>query len=87
MKKGMDPDAVDQVAQAIEDAGEAIGQSFQQVAGELEALDWTGEDRDAFVSRFGSEVGELVRQLQSDASDLAERARRNATAQRETSAS
>lgn len=86
MKKGMTPEAVDQMAQQIQDAGEQAQQKFEQVKGRVGEFDWTGEDRDRYVSTFESEIGQMVQQLAQQAGELADRARQNAQAQRSASA-
>lgn len=86
MKKGMTPEAVDQMATQIDDAGQQAQQIFQEVQGRVSGLDWTGDDRDRYVSEFDGNIGQLVQQIAQQASDFAERARQNANAQRQASA-
>ncbi len=87
MKKGMNPEAVDQMATQIDDAGSTVQQLYTKLQSQVTDLDWTGDDRDRYVSDFDDSVGgQLVQQLLQRASDLAERARSNATAQRGASA-
>lgn len=86
MKKGMTPEAVEQMAQQITQAGESTQQIYQQISGRVTEFDWTGEDRDRYVSEFEGTVGQLVQQVVQQAGDFAERANRNAAEQREASA-
>lgn len=85
MKKGMIPEAVEQMAQQIQDAGEETRQIFSQIQGRVEGFDWTGEDRDRFVSEFSDALGQLTQQVADQAGELSQRATRNAAAQREAS--
>ena len=82
MKKGMVPEAVEQMGQRIEESGEEAQQIYRQAFSRLEGLDWTGDDRDRFVSEFEGTVGQAVQQLQQRAMALADKARQNAQAQR-----
>lgn len=86
MKKGMTPEAVEQMAQQITEAAEQAQQKYTEVQGRVTDFDWTGEDRDRYISEFESTLGQAVQQLVQQANDLAERARRNAAEQREASA-
>lgn len=86
MKKGMNPEAVEQMAQQITDAADRANEVYQRVLSRVQELDWTGEDRDRYVSEFESTVGQAVQQLVQQAGDLSERATRNAAEQREASA-
>ncbi|WP_114855642.1 hypothetical protein [Brachybacterium sp. YJGR34] len=85
MKKGMTPESVEQMGTQIQDAGEQTSQIYQQVQGRVEEFDWTGEDRDRFVSEFGDSVGQLVQQVLQQTGDFAQRASQNAAAQRDAS--
>ncbi|WP_241237424.1 hypothetical protein [Brachybacterium saurashtrense] len=82
MKKGMNPEAVDQMATAMTESGETVRNLFEQTASRVEGFDWTGEDRDRYVSEFRDGLGALTEQVVSRAGELAERARANAQAQR-----
>lgn len=85
MKKGMNPEAVDQMAGQVESAGDDIQQAYAEVQGRVTDFDWTGEDRDRYVSEFESTIGDLVKSVAQQATELADRARRNASEQREAS--
>ena len=78
MKKGMNPEAVEQMAQQITDAADQANEAYQRVLSRVQEFDWTGEDRDRYVSEFESTV--------QQAGDLSERATKNASEQREASA-
>ncbi|MBP2408277.1 WXG100 family type VII secretion target [Brachybacterium fresconis] len=86
MKKGMNPEAVEQMGTRITEAGEQARQIYTQVQGRVSELDWTGEDRDQFVSEFESELGQMIDQLVQRTTELSDSASRNANAQREASA-
>ncbi|MGY5765866.1 hypothetical protein ACXET9_11760 [Brachybacterium sp. DNPG3] len=86
MKKGMNPVAVEQMATSIDDAVETIQELFTTLQGQVTDLDWTGDDRDRFVSDFSDTVGGAAQRLAQQGGDLAERGRTNATAQRNASA-
>ena len=86
MKKGMNPEAVAQMGQQITQAGEDAMAVYTEVAGRVEGLDWTGEDRDAYLSDFNSTVQDLVKKLQSECAAFGERANTNADQQRTASA-
>ncbi|NMA76061.1 MAG: hypothetical protein GX960_02175 [Actinomycetales bacterium] len=85
MKKGMNPELVAQMGQQITQAGEDAMAAYTEVAGRVEGLDWTGEDRDRYVSDFSSTVQNLVQQLQTQCAEFGERARTNADQQRTAS--
>lgn len=85
MKKGMNPEAVEAMAGQIEEGGQQVQQIYTQLQGRVTDFDWTGEDRDRYVSEFESSVGQLVQQVVQQATELSERARQNANEQREAS--
>lgn len=86
MKKGMTPESVEQMGNQIDEAGQETQQIFTQIQGRVTDFDWTGEDRDRYISEFEGNVGQMVQQVVQQATEFAERARRNATEQREASA-
>lgn len=86
MRKGMDPQAVESMAMQMDEAGQGIREVYARIQARVSEFDWTGEDRDQYVSEFDSSVGQLVQQVAQQASDFAERARTNAAEQREASA-
>ncbi len=86
MKKGMTPESVEQMAQQIQQAGEDVQQAFQQIASRVSEFDWTGEDRDRFVSEFTDTLGQLAQQVTQQCGEFSERGTQNAAAQREASA-
>ncbi|MGP9539765.1 WXG100 family type VII secretion target [Brachybacterium sp. AOP43-C2-M15] len=85
MKKGMTPESVEQMAQQIQDSSDRVQQTFQQVSSRVQEFDWTGEDRDRFVSEFSDTLGQLVQQVVQQLGDFSERGTRNAQQQREAS--
>ncbi len=87
MKKGMNPEAVEQMSQQIEQAGEDAMAAFTEVAGRVEGFDWTGEDRDRFVGEFTGTMQELAQRVRQGCTELAERGRQNAAKQRAASSS
>ena len=86
MKKGMTPEAVEQMGTQITEAGERVQQIFTAVQGRVTEFDWTGEDRDRYIQEFESTVGQLVQQVQQQAQEFGDRARNNANQQRDASA-
>lgn len=86
-KKGMSPEAVNQMATQIDGLVDTINEKYQTAQGRVEELDWTGEDRDQFVSDFESTVGQAFKDAASKLGDLAERARTNASQQTDASSS
>ncbi|HIY24686.1 MAG TPA: WXG100 family type VII secretion target [Candidatus Brachybacterium merdigallinarum] len=86
MKKGMDPEAVEQLATQIEETGQEIQGEFQRVQGRVSEFDWTGEDRDQYVAEFDGTIAEQISQIVQTANEFGERARKNAAEQREASA-
>jgi uncharacterized protein (DUF2461 family) len=84
-KKGMDPDAVEQMGRTIEDAGQGVEDAYTKARNAVNELEWTGDDRERFLTDFESQVGDLVTNVRQGLDDLAERARTNATEQREAS--
>lgn len=85
MKKGMNPEAVEQMGSTAETAGDEVNTVYTTVQGRVTDFDWTGEDRDKYVSEFEGTLGGLVQQVVSQAQQFAERARQNAQQQREAS--
>lgn len=85
MKKGMTPESVEQMGTQITDAGEKTQQIYTNVQGRVTDFDWTGEDRDRYVSDFEGQLGQLVQQVVQQAQEFAERAQQNAQQQREAS--
>lgn len=85
MKKGMNPEAVDQVAAQLDEFAENVRNNFEVRRGYVTELDWTGEDRDQYISEFEDQVGQATQAVTQFAADLAERARQNAQHQRATS--
>mgnify|MGYP000853338809 CR=1 FL=1 len=86
MKKGMTPEEVEQLGNQTEEAGQTAQQLFTQIQARVTDFDWTGEDRDRFVSEFEGNLGQMVQQVVQQATEFGERARRNAAEQREASA-
>lgn len=86
MKKGMNPEAVDQLATQEITTGEEISRIYQNSADQLNGLDWTGEDRDRFVSDYENDLGTQTDRVVQRLTELAERANNNAAAQRAASA-
>ncbi|MFC7376558.1 hypothetical protein ACFQS2_05145 [Brachybacterium sp. GCM10030267] len=85
-KKGMNPEAVEKMATEITQAGDQAQQIYTQVLGRVTEFDWTGEDRDKYVSAFEGDLGNLVQQIVQQCTEFSERATKNATEQREASA-
>lgn len=85
MKKGMNPEAVEQMGTQAETSGEEINTVYTTTQGRVTDFDWTGEDRDKYISEFEGTVGGLVQDVVSQMQDFAERARKNAQQQREAS--
>lgn len=81
MKKGMTRASVEQMATEIEQAGEDIRQTFQKASDRLTGLDWTGDDRERFVSEFADSVGGLVDQVVQGCTTFAERGRADSAEQ------
>ncbi|PWH05031.1 hypothetical protein DEO23_15490 [Brachybacterium endophyticum] len=84
-KKGMNPDNVRQMAQKINDAADDIMNYYNDAKGKVTDLDWTGEDRDDYVSTFEGDLQQQVQKVQQAAQDLAERADSNAKEQEQAS--
>lgn len=85
MKKGMNPEAVETLAKAVQEAVEQATQFYNSARDALEGLDWTGDDRDKYVSEF-EDLGTQVQDLVSQGTDLAQRLITNAQQQRQASA-
>ena len=85
MKKGMNPEAVEQLAGQVDSLIENLNQIYTGRLGYVTDLDWTGEDRDRYVPEFEEQVGNANRTLCDQLTELAERLRTNAQHQRETS--
>ncbi|MEE1649519.1 hypothetical protein V1260_01795 [Brachybacterium sp. J144] len=85
MKKGMNPEAVEAIAGDIDELIESMNSIYEGRLGYATDLDWTGEDRDKYLSEFESTVGAANKAVVSQLTEFAERLRTNAQAQRETS--
>ena len=85
MKKGMAPESVEQMGQQIQQVGEDAQRIFQQIADRVQSFDWTGEDRDRYVSEFSDALGQMVQQVVQQCGDFSNRASQNASQQREAS--
>jgi hypothetical protein len=85
MKKGMNPEAVDQMGTQAETAGDDVNTVYSTVQGRVTDFDWTGEDRDRYVSEFEGTLGGLVQSVVNQAKSFGDRARANASQQREAS--
>lgn len=85
MKKGMNPEAVEAVAGRVDELIDNMKSVYEGRLGYVTDLDWTGEDRDRYVSEFEGQVGAANQAVIQALTDLAERMRTNAAAQRETS--
>lgn len=81
MKKGMTPGAVEQMAGEIEQAGEEVRQIFQKATDRVTEIDWTGDDRDRFVTEFGDTIGQLVEGVVQNCTAFADRGRADAKEQ------
>lgn len=84
MKKGMNPDAVEQLSSTVTDGIDQTTQFFSAAQDALESLDWTGDDQSRFLSEF-QEFGEQVQSVCQAAGELAERLMMNAQQQRQAS--
>src|SRR5699024_1484683 len=87
MKKGMNPEAVDQMSQQIQAAGEDALAAFTDVAGRVEGFDWTGEDRDRYVGELNGAMLALAQRVKQTCDEFAERGKQNAMKQRDASSS
>src|SRR5690606_3406812 len=85
MKKGMNPEAVRQMGTQIGDAGEAVKSAYTTVLGRVTDFDWTGEDRDRYVSEFEGTLGGLVDGIVQQLTEMGERAASNADQQESAS--
>ncbi|EYT47548.1 uncharacterized protein YukE [Brachybacterium muris] len=85
MKKGMNPEAVEQLAQQVDGLVDNMNSVYTGRLGYVTDLDWTGEDRDRYVPEFEDQVGNANRAVCEKLTELAERLRANAAAQRDTS--
>ena len=85
MKKGMNPEAVEQMGTTAETSGEDVNTIYTTVQGRVTDFDWTGEDRDKYVSEFEGTLGGLVQDVVTQLGEFAERAKKNAQQQREAS--
>lgn len=87
MKKGMNPEAVEAVASSVEALAEEIRGVYEARMTQVTDLDWTGQDRDQYLSEFDSEVGGANQSVISQLDAFVERLRSNVRQQRETSSS
>lgn len=85
MKKGMNPEAVEQLAGQVDSLIENMNSIYTGRLGYVTDLDWTGEDRDRYVPEFEDQVGNANRVVCEKLAEIAERLRSNAQHQRETS--
>lgn len=84
MKKGMNTEAVDRLAGQVLDSVDGVQTTFQTSLDSLTELDWTGDDRDIYVSEYDT-VGDAVEKVKTGLSTLSERLTSNAAAQRTAS--
>ena len=77
MKKGMNPVAVRQMGTQIGTSGEEVRTAYTTVQGRVTEFDWTGEDRDRYVSEFDSTLGPLVSSVVDQLTDFQNRAEAN----------
>ncbi|MFC7376556.1 hypothetical protein ACFQS2_05155 [Brachybacterium sp. GCM10030267] len=84
-KKGMDPEAVEAIANDVDELVENFKSIYDGRLGHVTDLDWTGEDRDKYISEFESVVGQANTAAIQRLTDLANRMRTNAQQQREAS--
>jgi len=87
MKKGMNPEAVDQMSQQIEQAGEDALAAFNEIVGRVEGLDWTGEDRDNYVNEFTGTLRDLATKVKQSCDEFGTRGKQNSAKQRDASSS
>ncbi|MEE1616823.1 WXG100 family type VII secretion target [Brachybacterium sp. J153] len=87
MKKGMNPEAVEAIAGDIDELIESMNSIYEGRLGYVTDLDWTGEDRDKYLSEFESTIGTANQAVVQQLTDFAERLRTNAKGQREISSS
>lgn len=87
MKKGMNPEAVEQLAGQVDSLIENMNTIYTGRLGYVTDLDWTGEDRDRYVPEFEDQVGNANRAVVEKLTEIAERLRSNAQHQRDTSTS
>ena len=87
MKKGMNPEAVEQMSLQIEQAGEDALAAFNDVSDRVQGLDWTGEDRDRYVGEFTGELLGFAQRVKQTCAEFGERGRQNAAKQRDASSS
>lgn len=85
MRKGMNPEDVEKMAGHLEEAGQKVKTHFKQAHDALEHLQWTGEDRDKFLSSFSQDLQHQVNDLATKVHELSATAKRNAQEQRTTS--
>lgn len=85
MKKGMNPEAVEQVAAQVDSLIENMENIYTGRLGYVTDLDWTGEDRDRYVPEFDEQVGGANKVVIQRLNELAQKLRSNAQHQRETS--
>jgi hypothetical protein len=86
MKKGMNPEAVRQMGTQIGDSGQDVRTAYTTVQGRVTDFDWTGEDRDRYVSEFEGTLGGLVDAVVQQLTEFGERASANADQQESASA-
>lgn len=86
MKKGMIPEDVDKISADITTAVENADTYYNDAYSALTELDWTGDDRDRFVTGFEEQLGGLLTTLKQAAGDMSTRATTNASEQRDASA-
>ncbi|MCS6711085.1 WXG100 family type VII secretion target [Brachybacterium sp. EF45031] len=84
-KKGMVPEDVDKMAGEMENKAQEIRTIYTEVKGQVDGLDWTGQDRDKYVADFEAQIGAAVQAIEGKLGETAERARQNAQAQRQAS--
>lgn len=71
MKKGMNPEAVDQLAGQVDSLIENMETIYSGRLGYVTDLDWTGEDRDRYVPEFEEQVGTANKTVVQKLTELA----------------
>lgn len=83
--KGMDPGTVEQLALSIEAAAGNAHAAYTHARTAATELEWTGEDRDRYITDLESTVADAVQRIVQLAEQFCERARKNVAEQESAS--
>lgn len=83
--KGMTPETVERVAEALDDAIEKINSGWETVTREYESLGWSGPDATTARDTWNTDIAPRAQEVLTWMKDAAREAREHVTEQRRVS--